>query len=113
VTSDKRLKSNINDMDYGLAEVLSMRPVTYHMKVGNPEPLHLGLIAQEVEEIIPEVVDRKKDAMQTRSMRYTELIPVLIKATQEQQVLIEQQSQQIDALKSMVKSLVLSRNNHK
>ncbi|MGV6852741.1 MAG: tail fiber domain-containing protein, partial [bacterium] len=113
VTSDKRLKSDINDMGYGLAEVLSMRPVTYHMKVGNPEPLHLGLIAQEVEKIIPEVVDRKKDAMQTRSMRYSELIPVLIKATQEQQVLIEQQSQQIDDLKAMVKKLLDSQKTTK
>ena len=109
VTSDRRLKKDINDMNYGLAEVMSMRPVSYHMKVGDSKPLHLGLIAQEVEKIIPEVVDKKHDAQQTRSMRYSELIPVLIKATQEQQILIEQQNQKITKLESMLEKLLTNK----
>lgn len=113
VTSDKRLKANIVDLEYGLSEVLSMRPVSYNMKKGDTKQLHLGLIAQEVEIIVPEVVSKKSDKAQTRSMRYSELIPVLIKATQEQQILIEhqnttikQQSQDILELKKMVQKLL-------
>ncbi len=104
--SDKRLKKDIKNMDYGLAEILAMRPVTYHWKKGDSKRTNLGLIAQEVETIVPEIVHKEDDAMQTRSMSYSELIPILIKATQEQQVLIDKQNQQIKQLQDMVKLLV-------
>ncbi len=113
VTSDRRLKDNIKKMDYGLAEILSMNPVTYSMKSDAEKHTHMGLIAQEVETIIPEIVNQKEDKMHTRSMRYGELIPVLIKATQEQQSLIEQQqtsiqqqSKQIAELKAMLVEMI-------
>ncbi len=113
VTSDRRLKDNIKGMDYGLAEILSMNPVTYSMKSDAEKHTHMGLIAQEVETIIPEIVNQKEDKMHTRSMRYGELIPVLIKATQEQQSLIEQQqtsiqqqSKQIAELKAMLVEMI-------
>ncbi len=113
--SDKRLKKDIKNMQYGLAEVLAMRPVTYHWKKGETQRLNLGLIAQEVETIVPEIVQKANNQEQTRSMRYSELIPVLIKATQEQQSLIEQQNSEIAELKDMVRSLINSqklRNNY-
>lgn len=119
--SDKRLKKDIKDMDYGLAEILSMRPVTYHWKKGDTKRVNLGLIAQEVEIIVPEIVKKADDEIQTRSMRYAELIPVLIKATQEQQILIEQQqasmqqqSKQIEELKAMVEGMLeINTNSNK
>ena len=111
--SDKRLKKDINDMDYGLAEILAMRPVTYHWKEGDTTRLNLGLIAQEVENIVPEIVQKADDVKQTRSMRYAELIPVLIKATQEQQTLIDQQNKymakqdnELTELKNLVQSIL-------
>ena len=105
VSSDARLKSNIQDLDYGLAEVMALRPVSYNWKKGDPKEFRLGLIAQEVEKLVPEIVDQNgMDNM--RSMRYTELLPVLIKATQEQQTLIEQQQQEISELKALVEQLV-------
>lgn len=106
VTSDKRLKDNIDEIEYGLSEILAMRPVSYSMKQDANKSMHLGLIAQEVEEIIPEIVQKKNDEMKTRSMRYSELLPVLIKATQEQQALIDQQSREIEELKKMVVRLL-------
>ncbi len=118
--SDERLKQDIKDMSYGLAEVLAMRPVTYHWKKGDTKRVNLGLIAQEVEIIVPEIVQKTDDEKQTRSMRYAELIPVLIKATQEQQVLIEQQqtsiqqqSKEITELKSMLKSILAANKTTK
>ncbi len=113
VTSDRRLKDNIKEMDYGLAEILSMNPVTYSMKSDAEKHTHMGLIAQEVETIIPEIVSQKDDGMHTRSLRYSELIPVLIKATQQQQTLIEQQAQQIKDLKSLVNDLLSNNKTNK
>lgn len=98
VTSDRRLKSNIIALEYGLSEILNLKPVNYRLINGGNDKKHLGLIAQEVEKLIPEIVNKSDDKNQTRSMRYTELVPVLIKATQEQQVLIDQQSEQIKEL---------------
>ena len=98
VSSDKRLKENVVEIGYGLSEILSLRPVSYNWKQGNTEQLHIGLIAQEVESIIPEIVSQTNNEKAMRSMRYTELLPVLIKATQEQQILIEQQDRKIEEL---------------
>jgi hypothetical protein len=113
VTSDKRLKDDISNLDYGLLEILSLRPVSYKMKYSESEQLHLGLIAQEVESVIPEIVQSKNDEAKTRSLRYGELLPVLIKATQEQQVLIDQQSQQIEQLQVIVKELMSAKTSLK
>jgi hypothetical protein len=71
--------------------------------------LQLGLIAQEVEALVPELVSTAKDAEQTKGLNYIGLVPVTIKAIQEQQTQIEgqqrqiqQQQSQIDALKALV-----------
>lgn len=106
VSSDRRLKADINELDYGLAEILALRPVSYHWKTDQQQALHLGLIAQEAETVIPEIVSQTDDEKAMRSMRYTELVPVLIKATQEQQALIEAQNQQIQQLQTLVKQLL-------
>ena len=54
--SDVRLKENIHSIDSGaLEKIESLNPVTFYYK-NNPEYLHHGLIAQEVEEVIPELV---------------------------------------------------------
>lgn len=84
IMSDKNLKENIKDTEYGLEDILKLRPVEYNFK-GKKEN-KLGLIAQEVEKDIPEIfVDGDKKAV-----NYVELIPVLIKAIQEQQKEIEE-----------------------
>lgn len=60
--SDERLKENITDLDYGLEEILQLRPITYDWKDDvRPFPenteLQYGLLAQEVEEVMPAIVD--------------------------------------------------------
>ncbi len=98
--SDFRLKKNIAPLRYGLNEVLNMRPVSYIMKDDNEEEVKLGLIAQEVRNLVPEVVSEEKNSKEKYlGMNYTELIPVLIKATQEQQTIIETQQSEINNLK--------------
>jgi len=60
--SDERLKENITDINYGLEEILQLRPITYDWKDDvRPYPenteLQYGLLAQEVEAVMPDIVD--------------------------------------------------------
>lgn len=122
-TSDRRLKTGIDSLDYGLAELLRLEPVTYRWKhetgtEGHTADQHLGLIAQQVEDVLGEVVQRPQTRDGYLGMNYSELIPVLVRGIQEQQAQIETQSgtiarqratierQQahIDSLKAQVKA---------
>ena len=80
--SDRRLKKEIAPAQHGLAEVLRLAPVTFRWKdarMGGQR--ELGLIAQDVRPIIPEVVGRNADSM--LSLDYAKLVPVLVRAIQE------------------------------
>lgn len=88
-TSDIRFKKNIRGLNYGLNTVLSLRPVHYQWKDDTSNAGKIGFIAQEVLPLIPEVVDVGEDSLQTLGMRYADMIPILVKAIQEQQTLIE------------------------
>jgi hypothetical protein len=91
-TSDLRLKKDIQPTSYGLKEVVQMRPVSYLWKdiEGGKK---LGFIAQELQQLVPEVVSVGNDENKTLGVFYSDLIPVLTKAIQEQQ-------QQIESLKT-------------
>ena len=82
--SDKKLKTNIKDIDYGLDTIMKLSPKEYDWKKDNRHDI--GFIAQEVEEVIPEIVKNKEwfdDKIKT--LDYEKLTAVLIKAVQEQQ----------------------------
>ena len=101
-SSDRRLKKNIQPTQFGLNEVLQLQPVEYKWKEGHDKTM-IGLIAQDVENIIPPVVSHnvmseeeiKKIESEgggrtvseinkdNYSMSYSQLIPVLINAIQE------------------------------
>jgi hypothetical protein len=80
-TSDRRLKKDIETLSYGLEQLNQLQPVTYRWKDGNDKAVHVGLIAQEVQKIIPEAVDSSDP--DRLGLNYSELVPVLIKAIQE------------------------------
>ncbi|MFK7970477.1 MAG: tail fiber domain-containing protein [Bacteroidia bacterium] len=116
-TSDRREKQNINAISYGLSSVLQLKPVSFEW-IETPEyGLKLGLIAQEVQKVIPEVVkdtewvqdEETGEKSEVKAHRmgvfYSDLVPVLIKATQEQQGIIDQQEQRIDQLEARLKAL--------
>ncbi len=82
--SDARLKTRIESSGYGLAAVEALRPVSYALKNGDGST-QLGLIAQEVAAVVPEVVRTIPDQDEMLAVNYSGLIPVLIRAIQEQQ----------------------------
>jgi hypothetical protein len=96
-TSDMRLKTDIEPLQYGLKEVLQLRPVSFKWKNEKNGLRKLGLLAQEVEPIIPEVIasDGQNGIL---GMNYAELVPVLINAVKEQQ-------QQIDEIRNRISEL--------
>jgi hypothetical protein len=104
-TSDIRMKSNIQDLDYGLESIMKLEPVSYTWKDGSDKNRRLGLIAQDVDKVISEVVDKGTDPAQTLGINYSELVPVLIKGMQEQQKQIEASSKENQQLRSDVNLL--------
>lgn len=82
--SDERLKDNIVDSPYGLAEVMQLRSVAYDMD-GRHE---VGLLAQNVEEQMPEFVSTDADG--TKKLDYAKMVSVLVKTVQQQQEQIEE-----------------------
>ena len=87
--SDYDLKDEIQNIRYGLNEVMQMQPVKYTYKSNGSS--QLGFIAQDLGVITPEVVSFE-DKM---SVYYNALIPILTKAIQEQQALIKALEQRI------------------
>ena len=90
--SDKRLKRNIQTIDNALDTVHNLRGVTFEKSL-KPS---IGVIAQEVEEVLPELVNTDADGM--KSVAYGNIVGVLIEAIKEQQ-------KQIEELKNKFKDL--------
>jgi hypothetical protein len=56
--SDERLKENIDDLEYGLTEILQLRPVSYNwINDTANQGKQFGFIAQEVQEIMPDLIN--------------------------------------------------------
>jgi hypothetical protein len=108
-TSDERKKTNIKPLEYGLKEIMQMNPVTFNWKSNPDYGTNIGLIAQQLREVVKEVVMEGDDENKSLGVKYSDLIPVLIKGIQEQQAQIEKQEQanqnlqqQVNELKAMI-----------
>lgn len=100
MTSDSRLKKDIKAMKYGLDQVMKLEPVEYRWKSDSDKSeKKLGLIAQDVQKVMKELVSEDGDLNQTKGVKYVDLVPVLIKAIQEQQLQIATLTQQVAKLK--------------
>ncbi len=110
LNSDMRLRQNILPVDNGLSTILKLNPVRYERKNSLDAIAYSktenGFIAQEIQKILPFIVSEGTDKDHLLSVDYISLIPVLTKAIQEQQTQIQQQSEDIKALKKMVAQLL-------
>jgi hypothetical protein len=94
--SDARLKENVVTVENALEKVTGLRGVTYNRKDTNDGKRHLGVIAQEVESILPEVVKEDQDGI--KHVAYGNMVGVLIEAIKEQQNQIADLKKQIEFL---------------
>jgi len=96
-TSDARLKTNIRPLDYGWRQLSAMQPVQYNWKDKPGGAPKVGLIAQKVRALVPEVVSGDESRGHL-GMNYPELIPVLVQT-------LKQQQRQLDDLKQQLAEL--------
>ena len=119
--SDERIKENITDVGTVLPSLMNIRCVKYNL-ISNPDDTKIGFIAQDWESSFPEIVDENEhlvleddgtigtddDSDSTtpvKAMAYTETIPLLLKAIQEQQATIESQAAAINDLTTRLTAL--------
>jgi hypothetical protein len=101
--SDIKLKENVTDATPKLEKLNQVRVVNYNL-IGE-EQKQLGVIAQELEQIFPSMIDETPDrdaegndlGTTTKSVKYSVFVPMLIKAMQEQQAIIESLKARLDA----------------
>ncbi|MBS1624630.1 MAG: tail fiber domain-containing protein [Bacteroidetes bacterium] len=119
-TSDERFKTNIQPLAPGLSAVMQLKPISYTWK---DEKLRLGtginygFSAQEVSNTIPDLVihsattvDKETGKMTSEyadsyGVKYSEFTPVMVKAIQEQQAIIEKLQKQVDELQQKISAL--------
>ena len=96
-TSDYRIKENVTQLDSTFV-VDNLNPVTYlNNKLGKQD---IGLIAHELQEIYPELVNGEKDGEQFQSVNYLGLIPILIKEIKELKKEIKSVKTELNELKN-------------
>jgi hypothetical protein len=103
-SSDERLKKNIQSINGGLQKIMDMKPVSYQWKNEKIDTkTHLGFLAQDLEKVVPEVVSvpqsDSRNEQEFYGVSYSEIIPVLVKAVQEQQEIIKGLKAEISELK--------------
>ncbi|MCZ6820330.1 MAG: tail fiber domain-containing protein [Calditrichaeota bacterium] len=108
-SSDRRLKKNITTLDGALEKVLHLRGVSFEWKKDgarnrNPQQgVQIGLVAQEVETVVPELV--KTDSEGYKTVAYSNVTALLIEAVKEQKKTIAEQNAQLKELRSRVNKL--------
>jgi len=104
-SSDVRIKKNIRDTHYGLSTVMQLRPVEYTLISSDLK--QVGFIAQEVNKLVPEVItgiEGDLEKGEILGITYANLVAVLTKAIQEQQLQIDAQQKKIDYLIKLVQN---------
>ena len=90
--SDKRLKTDIKNIDNALSKVMKMQGVYYKRNDIDDAKEQVGVLAQDMEEILPQVVLTADDELKTKSVDYGKICSVLIEA-------IKDLKKQVDELK--------------
>ena len=108
--SDERLKDDITNLESPLEKILALRGVTFTWKDETlaKRGTQIGFVAQEVQEVLPELIGETPDGM--LGVDYASLTSVLAGGMQEQQSQIETMKDQIAALESQMESLQSGRS---
>lgn len=104
--SDVKLKENIVDATPKLADMMKVQIRNYNLK-SDPQHKQIGVIAQELEQVFPSMVEETADTdsegndlgTTTKSVKYSVFVPMLIKSIQELKALVDAQATEIAELK--------------
>jgi hypothetical protein len=108
INSDERLKDNIQPLGSTLNKLHQIEGKTYSFKKDEEHTPKIGVLAQEVQAVFPELVTEGGDGI--LSVNYQGLVPVLINAINEQEVKMSEQDAKIAALEEMVRLLALKQS---
>lgn len=105
-SSDRRMKKEIEPLSPTLQKLMLLQPYRYEMKYNNPNHNEtFGLIAQDVKEVFPSLVHTTvnantgyKDISDVHTLAYSGLAPIIIKALQEQQAMLDKLTQRMAVL---------------
>ena len=97
-TSDERLKTNLQPIENAAEKVSTLRAVTGRFIADEENKSRAFLIAQDVQKVLPEAVDASDP--EKLGIAYTDVIPLLVAAIQEQQTIINELKTRIEALES-------------
>jgi hypothetical protein len=100
--SDQRLKENIVDATLKLSELNKLRVVNFNL-IETPDVKQIGFIAQEVEQVFPSLIEEvtKPNTQEVyKSVKTSVLVPILVKAIQEQQAIITDLTTRLEALEA-------------
>jgi hypothetical protein len=103
INSDARLKANIVSLGSTLSKLLQIDGKSYTMKKDESEKQKIGLLAQDIEKVFPELVSESHGV---KSVNYQGLVPVLINALKEQEEKIKSQENKLLELESLVQDLI-------
>ena len=104
--SDERLKTDIETIENGLEKLMKLRGVTYKRTDREDAKVQMGVIAQEVEEVVPEVVKTADDEMGTKSVDYGKLTALLIESVKELGEVVASDVQRIEKQMESLKNYV-------
>ena len=101
--SSRRWKINVRKVQDALDKVVELRGVTFDWKDSGRRDI--GLIAEEVGKVVPEVVTYEDNGVDAKSLDYAHLVALIIEAVKEQQRVIDDQRMQLEEIKAAVKIL--------
>jgi hypothetical protein len=108
-SSDKRLKREINEYENALSTIQALSGKAYYWRTeeftnrGFDQRLKYGFIAQEVEQVLPNLVYEDKEGY--KSVDYIQIIPILTNAIQEQQLDLKETKKENNELKSILQKM--------
>jgi hypothetical protein len=108
--SDQRLKKDVETITEAINKIMKIRGVTYRRVWRNDDGeiirtsdnIDYGFVAQELEEVIPEVVllDKEKDF---RTVKYAEIVSLCVKAINEQKLILDESEKKLEILETKAK----------
>jgi len=98
-SSDYRLKENVDYEFNALDRVAQLKPARFNF-IADADTTVDGFLAHEVQDIVPEAVTGEKDGEEMQSMDYGRITPLLVKAIQEQQTIIDNLTTRIETLEN-------------